>query len=66
MRPLTEFIRLEAAGGIVLMLAAAVGLIVANSPLEALYGSLLDLEMEIRIGATALSKPLLLWITTTG
>ena len=62
MRPLTEFIRLEAAGGIVLMLAAAVGLIVANSPLEALYGSLLDLEMEIRIGATALSKPLLLWI----
>ncbi len=62
MRPLTEFMRLEAAGGIVLMLAAAVGLIVANSPLEALYGSLLDLEMEIRIGATALSKPLLLWI----
>ena len=61
-RSLAEFLRLEAAGGIVLMFAAVVGLAVANSPLGPFYGSLLDLEMEIRIGAASLSKPLLLWI----
>ncbi len=61
-RPLAEFLRLEAAGGIVLMIAAVLGLVIANSPLEGLHTSLLELEMEIRIGAAGLSKPLLLWI----
>ena len=61
-RPLAEFLRLEAAGGIVLIIAAALGLIVANSPLEGLHASLLELEMEVRIGTAGLSKPLLLWI----
>ena len=61
-RPLAEFLRLEAAGGIVLMIAAVLGLVIANSPLEGLHASLLELEMEIRIGAAGLSKPLLLWI----
>jgi len=59
---LREFLRLEAAGGIILILAAAAAMILANSPLEWLYDELLDTPVEIRIGALHLAKPLILWI----
>ncbi|MGD8735057.1 MAG: Na+/H+ antiporter NhaA, partial [Gammaproteobacteria bacterium] len=36
-KALTEFLRLESAGGILLVLAAVVALIIANSPLKSLY-----------------------------
>ncbi|MCC7484026.1 MAG: Na+/H+ antiporter NhaA [Burkholderiales bacterium] len=62
LRPLQEFLRLEAAAGLVLMAAAALAMIVANSPLERYYAALLDVTAEIRIGDYGLAKPLLLWI----
>ena len=62
LKTLQEFLRLEAAGGLVLMMAAAVALIVANSPLAAHYTALLDLPVEVRIGTFGIEKPLLLWI----
>ncbi len=62
LKPLQEFLRLEAAGGLVLMMAAALALVVANSPLATGYAALLDLPLEIRLGAVGLAKPLLLWI----
>jgi len=37
-------------------------MVVANSPLSALYDMLLDVPVEIRIGAFEIAKPLILWI----
>ena len=62
LRPLQEFLRLEAAGGLLLMGAAVLAMIVANSPLAPHYGGLLELPLEARIGRFAIAKPLLLWI----
>jgi Na+:H+ antiporter, NhaA family len=59
---LREFFRLEAAGGIVLMLAALCALVVVNLPVAPLYDALLALPAEVRIGALSVAKPLLLWI----
>jgi Na+:H+ antiporter, NhaA family len=62
LRLLQEFLRLEAAGGLVLMMAAVLALIVANSPLAGFYGALLDLPLQVSIGEFGIAKPLLLWI----
>ena len=59
---LRDFLRLEAASGIFLVAAAAIAMVVANSPLEGLYASLIELPVEIRIGTFQIAKPLLLWI----
>lgn len=63
--PLTairEFLKLEAAGGILLVIAAVLALVLANSPLAWLYNGFLDIPVQIQVGALVLSKPLLLWI----
>jgi len=65
MRPLVairEFLALEAAGGILLALAAAAAMALANSPLERWYGAFLGTPVEVRAGAFEIAKPLLLWI----
>jgi NhaA family Na+:H+ antiporter len=62
MKPLHEFLRLEAAGGLILMIAAVLALFVANSPLATSYAALLDLPLEVRVGTFGIAKPLLLWI----
>ena len=62
LRPLQEFLRLEAAGGLVLMAAATLALLIANSPVAGHYTALLELPLEVRLGALELAKPLSLWI----
>lgn len=57
-----DFMQLESAGGILSLAAAGIAMLVANSPLAALYDSLLDTIVAIQIGALSISKPLLLWI----
>jgi Na+:H+ antiporter, NhaA family len=57
-----DFLRLEAAGGILLVIAALLALVWANSPWSAAYEALLDMPVAVRVGALALDKPLLLWI----
>lgn len=57
-----EFLRLESAGGIILVLAAATALVLANSPLAELYHSVLNLNLTIMVEDFGVSKPLLLWI----
>jgi len=57
-----EFLRLESAGGILLMIATAVALAFANTGAEGLYQAFLGTPVEIRIGAFMLGKPLILWI----
>ncbi len=59
---LQEFFRLESAGGLVLLAAAMLAMLVVSSPLEGLYRALLDTPVAIRVGALELAKPLLLWI----
>lgn len=59
---LRNFLKLESAGGIVLMAAALAAIIIANSPLSPYYDLLLDVPVEIRIGALKVAKPLILWI----
>jgi NhaA family Na+:H+ antiporter len=56
------FLRSEPAGGLILMAATAVALIVANSPLSVIQTALLDLPMVVKIGRFGVDKPLLLWI----
>ena len=50
LRSLQEFLRLEAAGGLVLMTATVLALIIANSSLAGHYRALLDLPFAIKIG----------------
>jgi Na+:H+ antiporter, NhaA family len=62
LKPFREFLGLEAAGGLMLMGAAALALLIANSPLASWHTALLELPLEIRMGPLLLAKPLLLWI----
>jgi len=61
-RALTEFLRLEAASGILLLLSAVLAMLVENSAASGLYDVLLGTPVEIRIGEFEIAKPLLLWI----
>ncbi|OIQ03825.1 MAG: Na+/H+ antiporter NhaA [Zetaproteobacteria bacterium CG06_land_8_20_14_3_00_59_53] len=56
------FLKLESAGGILLIFAAFLAVALANSPLSAYYDLLLDTPVELRIGALQIAKPLLLWV----
>jgi NhaA family Na+:H+ antiporter len=57
-----EFLRLESAGGIVLIIATVLAMIAANTPLSQWYQQFLDLPVTVKIGEFAIDKPLLLWI----
>lgn len=57
-----EFMRLESAGGLLLLLAALAALVVANTPLSVYYDALLDTTVAVQVGALAIDKPLLLWV----
>jgi len=56
------FLRLEAAGGLLLITAAALAILADNSPLAPLYDRLLRLPFTVALGDASLSKPLVLWI----
>ncbi|WP_073170196.1 Na+/H+ antiporter NhaA [Pseudomonas asturiensis] len=59
---ITRFFQLEAAGGLLLIAAAALALFVNNSPLSWLYNAFLETPVVTQIGAVQIAKPLLLWI----
>jgi Na+:H+ antiporter, NhaA family len=59
---LQQFLKLESAGGIALCVAAAIALVLANSPLAAIYTRLLEIPIAIQLGGLVIAKPLLLWV----
>ena len=59
---LRRLFRHDAASGVVLMLASAAALVLANSPLAGSYDLLLSVHGLVRIGDFGIDKPLLLWI----
>jgi len=56
------FLKLESASGILLIIATALAVVLANSPLSNYYDLLLDTPVDIRVGAIQIAKPLLLWV----
>jgi NhaA family Na+:H+ antiporter len=54
--------RLESAAGMLLLIAAMLAMVVANSPLAGLYDALFDTPVAVQIGGLSISKPLLLWV----
>lgn len=57
-----RFLKLESASGIILILAALLAIGLANSALAQHYQSFLNTEVQVRIAALDINKPLLLWI----
>jgi NhaA family Na+:H+ antiporter len=57
-----RFLQLEAASGLILMGAAVLALVIANSPLDWLYDRLLSARLALTLDGEGLDKPLLLWI----
>lgn len=61
-RVIKNFLDKGSAGGILLMLAVILALLLANSPLSWLYQDFLHTEMQIRVGSLDLDKTLIHWI----
>lgn len=61
-RVIRNFLSQESAGGILLMIAVALAMILANSPLSGMYQGFLATEMQVRVGSLDLDKTLIHWI----
>ncbi len=59
---LAEFFRLEAAGGILLIAAALLALVCANSPLEELYDGFRAMPVAVVVGDFQVAHSMLHWI----
>ncbi|MDN3651819.1 Na+/H+ antiporter NhaA [Thalassotalea ponticola] len=57
-----KMIQHDATGGLLLVLAAVLAMIIANSSLNPMYQHFLNVPVSIRIDDFAIAKPLLLWV----
>jgi len=57
-----QFIQTDASSGIILVLAAALALVMANSFFSQSYNEFLEFPVSITLGTFAISKPLVLWV----
>jgi NhaA family Na+:H+ antiporter len=62
LEPIQRFFKVEAMGGIVLLITTLVALIWANSPWSGIYHSFLENHITIDLGYFSLSKTFLHWI----
>lgn len=59
---ISRFLALDSSGGILLIIAACLAIVLANSSLDHLYQLFLSTPVEVRVGPLEIAKPLLLWI----
>ena len=59
---ITEFLKLESASGILLVVAGALAMIAANTALADWYVALLQTQFKIQLGGFKLDKPLVIWV----
>lgn len=59
---ISQFLKFESSSGILLMIAAVLAMIIANSPLAPWYNLIIEMPLQVRAGNLDVSKPLLLWI----
>jgi NhaA family Na+:H+ antiporter len=59
---LKNFFQHEAASGFVLVLAAIIAMIMANTPLNGFYNGLLAIPVTVAFGSFEIAKPLILWV----
>lgn len=57
-----HFLKLESAGGILLLFSAVVAMLLANSPLNQTYNDFLNLPVSIQVGSFSIDKTLIHWI----
>ncbi len=61
-QPIARFLHIEASGGLILVVAAAVALVWVNSPWDASYASLWSTEIGIDVGGHVLVEDLRHWV----
>ena len=57
-----EFLQLETAGGVLLIVCVVIAMLIANSPLSGIYAALIDMTVAVQVGNLVINKPLLLWV----
>ena len=57
-----KFFKMEASGGILLIMASIVAMVFANTSLNVYYELFLSTQVAVQVGSLEISKPLLLWI----
>ena len=61
-KSLTQFLRTESSGGVLLIIAAVLAMVVANSPFSELYLNFLHTEIQIRVADIDINKSFSHWI----
>jgi len=61
-RPVEKFLRIEASSGILLLIAAAIALLWANSPWASIYEHILEAPVSLGIGEYVFSRSVHFWI----
>lgn len=61
-RVLKRFLAMESAAGVLLIIAALIAMLMANTALAGIYQEMLNTSIQLRIGELDLHKPLLLWV----
>jgi len=62
MSAITEFLKLESASGILLVVAGVLAMVAANTGLVDWYNALLQIQFKIQLGGLELDKPLVIWV----
>ncbi len=57
-----DFLKMEVAGGILLVLATVLAMVLANTGFAPAYYAFLDIPVAIKAGGLEIAKPLLLWV----
>jgi NhaA family Na+:H+ antiporter len=62
MSAIREFLKLESASGILLVIAGVLAMVAANTPLADGYVGLLQTQFKVQLGEFKLDKPLVIWV----